>query len=179
MKLSILFFILFFFGQSVSAQELSCKTQRKLRKTLRVMLKDDQEYRLMLNAEASISQDSIKLLIEQTDHVNRLKFVGIMQEFGYPSEERIGSELSAVLTLHFTTEENFFQLHQLFNVSLKKGEMPPVEFARWYDRCQINMHGENAFGAYGKKEFCADEIQRINENRASIGLDALIAVQCD
>ncbi|MDX2359710.1 MAG: hypothetical protein QNK23_02810 [Crocinitomicaceae bacterium] len=178
MKIVILAFFLFFCG-CIFGQELPSKTQRKLRKTLKEMLEDDQEYRGALAADATLSFDSMMYLQTQNDLINREKFMNLIRNYGYPSYDRIGNGLSGVLTLHFTTENDFFVLMHLFNDELKKGNMPPVEFARWYDRCQINMHGENSFGEYGKKEFCADEIDIINLNRASVGLENLTPVACD
>ena len=168
-------FILCFTTHSLFCQKLSFKEKREWRKNLKQMMKDDQFYRSKISDHTTSSSDSLWGLQSKNDSINKEKFVQLVNKFGYPSYDRIGNQTSVVLILHFTLEKDFTQLVNLFDIELKKGNMPPWDYAIWYDRCQIMMNKSTVYGSYGKKLFCSPELEIINEKRNSIGLEKLSA----
>ncbi len=137
------------------------------------MLKKDQEYRSMISQNQLIDSDSLWVLQSKNDSVNKYLLLSIIKDYGYPSGERTGSDLTKVLTLHYTLEGDYTLLRTIFNKELKKGNMPPDEYARWVDRCMINMKKPNVYGVYGKKSFCGEELEQVNRKRKEIGLTPL------
>lgn len=156
----------------LSAQNLRAKDKQHLRKELKQMVKQDQFYRKMIATHPPNEQE---LWIKQTqnDSINKAKFVQLINAYGYPSLQRVGVEYSVLLILHFTNENDFYALEPIFKEQLQKNNLSPLEYARWYDRCQINMGKPNVYGVYGKKDFCGTELQKVNENRKQIGLENL------
>lgn len=156
---------------STQGQELTHKEKVKIRRELKVMLKKDQEYRtLIANNKDLLNTDSLWKLQNINDSLNKKRFIDLIDKYGYPSRERIGTEISVVLVLHFTNHSDFVELHQLFINQLQMKNMPPEEFARWYDRCQINMGGKSHYGVYGRQLYCGEELKEVNEKRKLIGL---------
>jgi hypothetical protein len=171
----ILIFIFCFTNYNVFCQKLNFADKKEWRKNLKQMLKDDQFYRSKISKQNILSNDSLWILQSKNDSINKEKFVQLTNKFGYPSLKRIGNQNSVVLILHFTLEKDFVQLFPLFNNELKKGNMPSLDYAIWFDRCQIMMKKSTFYGAYGKKTFCSPELEEINEKRSSIGLEKLLA----
>ena len=78
------------------------------------------------------------------------------------------------MLLHFTNEQDYNGLKELFKSELNNGNMLPAYYAWWYDRCLRNMNKPIYYGQYtNKKEFCGDEWTAFNEHRKEIGLAAL------
>ena len=157
---------------AISQTPLDGKTKTKIRKELKKMVELDQQYRKVIATHPTNSDD---LWVKQSfnDSLNKIQFVEIILKHGYPSKERIGSEFSVLLTLHFTNEIDFIELDTLFRKELHKSNLSATEYARWYDRCQINMKKSTFYGVYGKKEFCGEELLVINGHRKDIGLNSL------
>ena len=171
---SSLVILLLLCANVLSAQELKGAEKRDVKSQLREMEKRDQEFRIQIRQKPS-EKDSLWKLQSVNDSINKIQFIHLIGKHGYPAQERVGIPTTIFLTLHFTLENDFRDLQDIFGQELKAGRMPALEYARWYDRCQMNMHSESMFGAYGKKEFCGEELQRVNENRATIGLPVLSA----
>jgi hypothetical protein len=170
---TILFICAIFVDNLTFAQrKLTFNQKMKVRRELKKMLKSDQQYRKLLISHPSNEKE---LWRKQSfnDSLNKIQFVNLIHRFGFPSLERVGSEYSVVLTLHFTNEQDFDDLKELFQQELFNKNLSPLEYARWFDRCQINMKKSNLYGVYGKKDFCGDELKQMNKNRNSIGLENL------
>ena len=162
------------------SQHLTYKEKKTIRRELKAMLKSDQQYRIELTNQQNQSlKDSLWKLQSQNDSINKEKFKQIILNSGYPSLTRVGTELSTVLILHFTNQNDFIELDELFLSEIKTGNMPKMEYARWYDRCQINMGKLSRFGAYGNEKLCGDRLTEINKNRLDFGLDAIVSSGCN
>lgn len=170
-RLSILLTLLLLSHRSYS-QHLSFHRKHLLRKELKQMSRDDQRYRGN-NKINFLASDSLMLLQTNLDSINEIKLVSLINQYGYPSYERIKSSDAFVISLHLTYEKDFIQLENLFTSELKKGNMPPQEFGTWYDRCRQNMHLKPVYGCYGNKEFAESEKIEINKHRKKIGLKEL------
>lgn len=160
------------FNLAISQTQLDGKTKTKIRKELKKMVELDQQYRKVIATHPANSDD---LWVKQSvnDSINKIHFIEIILKHGYPSKERIGSEFSVLITLHLTNEIDFIELDTLFRKELHKSNLSATEYARWYDRCQINMKKSTFYGVYGKKEFCGEELLLVNRHRKDIGLNLL------
>lgn len=166
--------ILLFLALNTSAQNLTHSKKKELKKELKSMEENDQRYRKLMIESPEMNNDSIWSLQSSLDSINKIKFIEIITHYGYPSRKNIGYEASIGLILHFTTEEDFKNLKELFKAELDKGNMLPEYYAWWYDRCLRNMNKPIYYGQYtNKKEFCGDEWTTFNEHRKEIGLVAL------
>lgn len=145
------------------------------------MEESDQRFRNLMVQHPEMNNDSIWALQTALDSINKAKFMELTKQFGYPSRKNIGREASLGLVLHFTMEEDFRVLKDLFKSELDKGNMLPEYYAWWFDRCQRNMGNSIYFGQYtNQKEFCGDEWKTYNERRKEIGLEALMGkASCD
>lgn len=155
------------------AQPLNPSQKKEWKKALKVMVKSDQEFRSLMVRNPAFNNDSIWKLQSISDSINKSSFIQLTEKYGFPSLERIGNQSAVLLLLHFTLKPDFEELLPLFEKELKKGNMPPFEFAVWFDRCQVNMELPNKYGVYGKKEFCQPELDHINASRIEIGLGKL------
>lgn len=155
------------------AQDLSYSNKRKVKKELKLMLKTDQEYRGEIAKNPSLNKDSLWQLQSINDSLNKDRLISIIKDYGFPSGKRTGSDLSQIITLHLTKKEDFEELKILFLSELNKGNIEAVEYARWFDRCLINMKKPNKYGEYGKKKFCGEELIAVNKSRLNIGLAKL------
>jgi hypothetical protein len=173
-KLGALIFLLLSIN-GVFAQELSASQKRMWKDALREMEKSDQLYRVKMIKQPELNNDSIWKLQSIIDSINQRKFVALTVQFGYPSLKRVGNETSMGLILHFTLENDFIALKDLFKAELDNGNMPPKHYAWWYDRCQRNMNKPIYFGQYTNEKFCGDQLELYNQRRKEIGLEALEA----
>lgn len=175
MKYFSIIFIILFSNIVYSQKDLRFNEKIKIRRELKKMLKQDQKYRneIVLNKNSKKETDSLWNLQNKLDSINIVEFVDIISNYGYPSLDRVGTQISYVLILHFTRESDFLSLSGLFQKELLNKNMPNLEYAMWYDRCMILSNKPVKYGAYGKSKFCGDELIFINENRKSIGLELL------
>jgi hypothetical protein len=203
---SILFFsiTLFVFGQHLSKNQ-----KDSIRNVMNKIGEDDQKYRwqLMLGELDSIKLDSLKKLPDtvkwnrikkvfngeivfksadsiwklqnKIDSINILKFVEIINKYGYPSYKRIRSSTSEYLSLHMASSKEFDLYIQIFKEQLLKGNMPPNEFATWYDRCQLSMKKKQLYGEYDKRNPCLEDLLFTNSERKKIGLKKLKSNNCN
>lgn len=156
-----------------TAQDLSFIQKKEWRKELRKMEKSDQYYRLLMIEKPELNNDSIWRLQSVSDSINKLKFVELTAKYGYPTWERVRRGGSIVLILHFTLEKDYHELKRLFRNELENGNMPPREYAWWYDRCQRNMGLPIYYGQYTNDKFCGEQLNIYNDHRKEIGLEAL------
>lgn len=170
--LLILLLLLTSFG---FAQELSSSEKSIWKNALKSMEKSDQFYRGKMSKQPQLNTDSIWKLQSTIDSVNKKNFVDLTKKYGYPSLKRVGNETSIGLILHFTLENDFAELKDLFKAELNKGNMPPKHYAWWYDRCQRNMNMPIYYGQYTNEKFCGEQLDTFNQRRKEIGLEALEA----
>lgn len=168
----VLLLIVATFNQ-VSAQKLTLKDKRFCRKEKAVLLKNDQLYRQLLVQHPEYSFDSIMHLQNELDTLNYLRFKAMVQTYGYPSVKRVGGGNPIILMLHFTYKSHFDDCLMLFQKELQNGNLSNVDYAIWYDRCQINQQLPTYFGEYGKKNWTSDQKKIINVHRAEINLPPL------
>ena len=136
------------------------------------MVKMDQRYRSEIFS--SSNPDSLWLLQNSLDSVVKIKFESIINQYGYPSRKRVnGSEVTVALILHMTTQKDFDYLKTLFKSELENGNMPPKEYAWWYDRCQKNINKPIFYGQYTNEKFCGEQLGTFNLRRKNIGLEEL------
>lgn len=173
MRIGFIFIVLMIFNQDSIAQELTFRQKRYIRSEIRVMEKNDQLYRAEIVKHPELDKDSLMQLQEKVDSVNRKLFVSIIEKSDYPSKTTIGRETSLALLLHFTTENDWFELQDLFSSELNKGRMKPDYYAYWYDRCLRNLNQPIYFGQYTNSVFCGDQLKQYNEHRLEIGLKEL------
>lgn len=174
--MKFLILINFFLFLTLShAQKLTSSQKKEWRHALKEMEKTDQHYRVMMVEKPSMDNDSIWKLQSINDSINKQKFVELTTKFGYPSFERVGDGFATVLILHFTMPNDFIDLKDLFKIELDKGNMPPKDYAWWYDRCQKNSGLPIYFGQYTNLKFCGEELRIFNERRKEINLETLIA----
>lgn len=137
------------------------------------MEKGDQLYREQMDKHPELASDSLWKLQSIIDSSNKVQFISLTQQYGYPSKKHIGKEASIAMLLHFTLEQDFLELKDLFKSELEKGNMLPAYYAWWYDRCQRNQNLPIYFGQYTNETFCGDLLKLYNQRRAEIGLEAL------
>lgn len=163
-----------FLSINTSAQNLTHSKKKELKKELKSMEENDQQYRKLMIESPVMNNDSIWSLQTSLDSINKAKFIEITTLYGYPSRKNIGYEASIGLILHFTTEEDFNNLKELFKAELEKENMLPEYYAWWYDRCLRNMNKPIYYGQYtNKKEYCGEELTTFNTHRTEIGLKPL------
>ena len=124
------------------------------------------------------TKDSIWHLQNEIDSLNNLKFLSVIEKYGYPSFKRTGSTTSSTLILHFVSENNFKLLASLFKTELNKKNLPAVEYAKWFDRCQIVMNKKQLYGEYDQQYPCVENISNTNTEREKIGLKKLKNNNC-
>lgn len=175
MKLFLFLSLIVFSNQLFALDKLTFREKFSIRKELKQMLKNDQKYRNEINNGnlSKLEIDSLWVLQDREDSLNRFKFKQIVDKYGYPSIDRVGTQISYVLVLHFTRQTDFDYLKESFKQELDNKRMPPIEYAIWYDRSQLINGGDIKFGAYGNKIFCGEELESVNENRVEIGLEEL------
>ncbi len=124
------------------------------------------------------AMDSLWKLQKRLDSLNAITFIEIIEKYGYPSYKRTRSFTTTSLTLHFLGGWYFDKLYPIFDLELKKGNMPADEFARWYDRTQLVSKKKQLYGEYDKQFPCVDNIEKTNIERKKIGLKSINKNNC-
>ena len=172
-KIAIIIFAIITITNFSIAQDLSSSQKKEWKKELKKMEELDQYFRVMMDENSKFDNDSIWRLQTINDSINKQKFIELTTKYGYPTFDRVGFARSLVLILHFTLENDFLELKDLFKSELDKGNMPPKEYAWWFDRCQRNMGLPIYFGQYTNDKFCAEQLNIYNDRRNEIKLEAL------
>ncbi len=123
-------------------------------------------------------KDSIWKLQKNLDSLNSITFIELINKYGYPSYKRTKSYTSFTLALHLMGKNNFEKLLPIFSSELEKGNMPPSEYANWYDRNQIIAKKKQLYGEYDKKFPCVENIEKTNLARKKIGLRLIKRNNC-
>lgn len=124
------------------------------------------------------TRDSISKLQKRLDSENELKFIEIVMKYGYPSFKRVGSTTASYLILHLTGEIEFEKYLAIFRQQLVIGNMPPTDYASWYDRCQVIMQKKQLYGEYNRQFPCVENIDSTNIERKKIGLKKIKTNKC-
>ena len=123
-------------------------------------------------------KDSLWALQNKLDSLNEVRFIKVIQVYGYPSFRRIGSKNASILLTHLTDKIRFNRYHDLLKMELEKGNLPPSEYASWYDRCQLTMKNQQLYGEYDKIYPCVENLTLTNYERKKIGLKKLKVNNC-
>jgi hypothetical protein len=116
------------------------------------------------------TNDSLWILQHNLDSINAEKFKKIIVDYGYPSPERTHSMVARVILIHLISENYFTKFLPLFKEELIKGNMPPSDYAEWYDRNQLAQNKKQLYGAYDPTQPCIGNNETTNIERAKIGL---------
>lgn len=122
--------------------------------------------------------DSLLKLQNDLDSLNKIKFLGIVKKYGYPSFKRTGNSFSGLITIHMVGKKEFDELLPIFKQELHKRNMPANEFAAWYDRCQLNMNKQQLYGEYNSEYPCVANLVITNQERKKIGLKKIKKNKC-
>ena len=122
--------------------------------------------------------DSLWNIQNRLDSLNAIKFIEIINKYGYPSYKRTKSYTSSTISLHLIGKLYFDRLLPLFTSEQQKGNMPSDEFARWFDRNNLVSGKKQLFGEYNSKYPCVDNIIETNSERKKIGLKPLKKNNC-
>lgn len=160
---------------SVRAQKLSHADKKECRTVLKTLNERDQQYRIVMRDSPQLNTDSVWRLLTENDSLNRLEFKRLLAKFGYPSVASVHGENPLPMLLHFTLATDFLELEPVLKKQLEQGNLPPRDYAWWYDRCQRNQELPIYFGQYTNETFCGELLETYNTRRASIGLEALKA----
>jgi len=122
--------------------------------------------------------DSLWILQNTLDSINIEVFTKIIFDYGYPSLERTNSLVASIISIHLIGKNQFVKFLPIFQLELKKGNMPSSEFAQWYDRNQIDQGKKQLYGEYDVVYPCVDNLETTNKERGKIGLTALKENNC-
>jgi len=115
------------------------------------------------------AKDSLRVLQKKLDVLNEVQFIQLIKTHGFPSKKVIKSKNAGVLLIHITEERHFKKYQYLFEQELKKGNLPPSEYASWYDRCLLTMGKKKLYGEYVREYPCVENIELTNIERKKIG----------
>tara|TARA_Y100000589_G_C26992207_1_gene563101 strand:+ start:167 stop:793 length:627 start_codon:yes stop_codon:yes gene_type:complete len=122
--------------------------------------------------------DTLWVLQNRIDSINREKLISLINKFGFPSPKRVKSRTTTYLLLHFTSDEDFKLLNPILIKELKTGNMPGQIYAEWFDR-RLHDSGQNQlYGAYNSKYPCVANLEKTNIERKNIGLKKLKENNC-
>lgn len=124
------------------------------------------------------TSDSLWKLQNKLDSINAIKFIEIIAKYGYPSYKRTKSYASSSLSLHLIGNLYFDKLLPIFKKELEIKNMPPNEYARWFDRNNLISKKQQLYGAYHAKYPCVESIEKTNIERKKIGLKPIKKNKC-
>ena len=133
-------------------------------------------------------EDSLKLLQDKLDNQNYLKVKSIINEYGYPSKERLGikADKFAPILLHFPNSlppsQYLEEMTALLLPEVKENRMEAISFARFYDNLVTRFLGESQkYGTIRKFNVQTmtpglpeiDNLEETNKLRSEIGMEVL------
>lgn len=149
----------------------------------------DQEYRKLVLSEKEWKKylskpksyrDSIYKLEYINDSINYVEFIDILNKNGYVAYDKI--TILGIFLLHHIDIDKVEYLYPLLLKEVEAGRMPPLEFAKWYDRYLLQVcKKKTLYGEYGRssKFPCVDDIDTTNEARKKIGLPPFKKSKCN
>ncbi|WP_294296076.1 hypothetical protein [uncultured Chryseobacterium sp.] len=117
------------------------------------------------------------LIMQKSDHKNLNLFLQIFDQYGYPSEEKVGTvgndgePLAIVTILSHLICFDHDKIYSKLVEFLKKGEIPPRTFAFIVDKYYLCKKSTGYYYTYG--ETSKEDSLIINRRRKSIGLPSL------
>jgi hypothetical protein len=152
----------------------------------------DQEYRKLVLTEKEWKEylskpksyrDSIYKLGYINDSINYVEFIDILNRYGYVANTKKNKiTILGVFLLHHIEKYKVEYLYPLLLKEVEAGRMPPLEFAKWYDRYLLQVcKKKTLYGEYGRsgKFPCVDDIDTTNEARKKIGLPPFKKSRCN
>jgi hypothetical protein len=137
------------------------------------MAKEDQEMRIKAMPDMSLWDDNI-------DHKNTKRLKAIVEEIGWPTVTKVGSEASqkAWLLVQHATEDPDFMKHCLgLMKAAPAGDVAPTNIALLEDRL-LTMDGKpQIYGTQFQtingitKPFPIEDFEHVDERRKRVGLD--------
>lgn len=124
------------------------------------------------------AKDSLLVLQNSLDTLVMNKLEAIILKYGYPSYNRTRFLNTNIFVLHLIGELNFKRFYPLFNIELAKGNMPPEDYAMWYDRNQLGLNKKQLYGEYNSACPCVEDLDVTNIARLKIGLRPLRKNTC-
>jgi len=135
-------------------------------------------------------KDSLWVLQNRNDSLNLFLLISIIEKYGFPNEKSLGNDkvqfswggkipaknIGSLIVIHLCSPSEFNILFPIFNSELKKGNMLPINFAEWYDRCMLFQNKKVLYGEYGR--ICVENLETTNLERLKIGLKILQKNNC-
>ena len=84
MKKGVVFLFTVAFLNFSFAQELTHSQKKEWRKALKIMVKDDQHYRVLMAENTIYNNDSIWNLQSISDSINKSRFIQLTKKHGFP-----------------------------------------------------------------------------------------------
>lgn len=157
----------------------------------RMYLRDQNQRQIMLGEKKwkafknlpQAEQDSIWKIIKESDSVNWVEFLDILKNYGYISKGPNGKPtIFGTILLHNIKEKRIKEIDSILLHEIKMGRMPPLDYAKWYDRYLLQTCGKKRlYGEYAQinKFPCVEDINLTNEARKKIGLKPIKKSVCD
>lgn len=117
-------------------------------------------------------------IMRKNDHKNLNLFLRIFDQYGYPSEEKVGTTgndgepLIVVTILSHLICLDYNKIYPRLNEFLKRGEIPPRIFALIVDKYYLCENENGYYNVYGKAS--NKDSLLINRRRKTIGLPSLL-----
>ena len=103
------------------------------------------------------------------------RLLALIDEYGFPSEQRVGYHGASKVWVIFHHNVRLKQNHEyipMLKEAVKKGEFLPREFSQMYDQSRMIINEKPAYAPIDEDQ-SAENLNRINNNRAEIGLPTL------
>jgi hypothetical protein len=159
-----------------------------LRNKINEMVIRDQEHRKIVlgpelwkkfKSQPQSYQDSMHILMQRADSVNFIEYVEILKNYGFVDENEFHG--MSLMLLHFISHKEVAVLEPLLYKEVIAGRMPPLVYARWYDRYLLQVcKKRRLYGEYFRdgKFPCVDDLETTNAARKKIGLSPFKKSKC-
>jgi hypothetical protein len=187
MKACLIMLLLFFQGNSLSAQNINTK----LRTELLEIYRTDQLYRGELASMGPQSPNFLKLWNEQNaiDSINLKRIKVILDSIGYPGKSMVGEQANEAAFLviqhaNLLSQERYLPL---IRIAADHKELPWKDVAKMIDRVAISKGQKQIYGTQlipkkdpntgyitNQIEFAPiDDPQHVNQRRKKVGLNTI------
>ncbi len=155
-----------------------------LREELKLIEKDDQELRLLLEDETipQEKKNGIWPQITILDSLNLIKIGRILDKYGYPGKSKVGARYSgtAFLVLQHSNLAAMKKYYKIIEQAANKGEFPKSYFALFVDRVRMLSGEKQLYGTQIRSEnhgpnymYAIEDEINVNKRRAEMGLPPL------
>ncbi|WP_142683873.1 DUF6624 domain-containing protein [Chitinophaga polysaccharea] len=165
------------------------KLNLPLKSELEVIYKLDQQYRLLLDSvQKKFGANSAQLKelwfqIDVTDSINLSKVKRIIQSYGWPGKDLVGTTANRAvwLTIQHADITEQKKYIPLLEASVKKGQSSPDNLAFLVDRINVEEGKPQIYGSQfkenpqtGENEFLKiEDIKNVNKRRETMGLEPI------